>query len=193
MLDGGINLFDAFTRLPLQNECVAQLLRPVASSLLPGGDMLTIRIGGRTASSHQFGVTLERIALESRRSGIMPSRLLSLQTHRSMSLAIRHHAITRSDSGAQVARLDGPASCLRASPSLAQVARFDGPASCLRALPSLAQQRSGGPALTRLRRRPSHTLNSQIEEPCGLASVPSRPLLLRSVLVAHTGRSSNPL
>ena len=118
MFDGGINLFDAFTRLPLQNEYVAQLLRPVASSLLPGGDMLTIRIGGRTASSHQFGVTLERIALESRRSGIMLSRLLSLQTHRSMSLAIRHHAITRSDSGAQVARLDGPASCLRASPSL---------------------------------------------------------------------------
>ena len=80
--------------------------------------MLTIRIGGRTASSHQFGVTLERIALESRRSGIMPSRLLLLQTHRSRSLAIWHHAITRSDSGAQVARLDGPASCLRALPLL---------------------------------------------------------------------------
>ena len=59
-----------------------------------------------------------RIGRGAQRSGIMPSRGLQLPTHRSRSLAIRHHAITRSDSGAQVARLDGPASCLRASPSL---------------------------------------------------------------------------
>ena len=52
------------------------------------------------------------------RSGIMPSHALQLPTHRSRSLAIRHHAITRLDSGAKVARLNGPASCLRVSPSL---------------------------------------------------------------------------
>ena len=52
------------------------------------------------------------------RYGIMPSHALQLPTHRSRSLAIRHHAITRLDSGAKVARLNGPASCLRVSPSL---------------------------------------------------------------------------
>ena len=55
-----------------------------------------------------------RIGRGAQRFGIMPSHGLQLPTHRSMSLAIRHHAITRSYPGAQVARLDSPASCLRA-------------------------------------------------------------------------------
>ena len=42
----------------------------------------------------------------------------SQRTSRGAYLAIRHHAITRSDSGAKGSRLDGQASCLRASPSL---------------------------------------------------------------------------
>ena len=60
-----------------------------------------------------------------------------LQTHRSWRLAIRHHAVTRSDSGAQVARLSSRASCLCASPSL-----------------PLHMQRSGGQALACQRRHP---------------------------------------
>ena len=82
MFDGGINSFDAFTRLPEQNAYVAQLLRPVASSLLPGGDMLTIRIGGWSASSHRFGDTLERLGQT------------AVIAHCSQVQAIWHHAVT---------------------------------------------------------------------------------------------------
>ena len=43
---------------------------------------------------------------------------LLLPTHRSRSLAIRHHAFTRFVQGAQVAKLGGPTSCHRALLSL---------------------------------------------------------------------------
>ena len=67
------------------------------------------------ASCHRVSSSSRRTGRGAQRSGIMPSRGLQLPTHRSRSLAIRHHAITRSVSGAKVAELDGPASCLRAS------------------------------------------------------------------------------
>ena len=85
---------------------------------------------------HAIAFKFRRTGCEARQSGIVPSRLAStphagprsgvkpscayaffyLPTHRSRSLAIRHHAITRFLSGAQVAVIDGPAFSHRASP-----------------------------------------------------------------------------
>ena len=75
------------------------------------------------ASCHRVSSSSRRTGRGAQRFGIMPSRGLQLPTHRSRSLAIRHHAITRLDSGAKVARLNGPASCLRVSPFSLQTHR----------------------------------------------------------------------
>ena len=117
-------------------------------------------------------------------SGLLLSALLSslgdLASCRHASSRSRRTGLGASRSGIMPSRAQ-----IRAHRSLGSTVRHHAFAPRLR---SLSKQRSGGPALTRLRRRPSHTLNSQIEEPCGLASVPSRPPLLRSV--ACTGRHS---